>query len=115
MTSNPHVTDRRDQLRFPVRASAQVAYSTKEWDVEIHDMSMTGARLTLLSEHLLRAGDHIKLSISSKEVGLHLEGHEQLKLHGNIVYIRNNIAGIEYQPTSEMDKQYLVLLLAQVE
>src|SRR5690606_6784117 len=35
--------DRRNQPRFPIRAHAQLAYSTREWETQMLDMSMTGA------------------------------------------------------------------------
>lgn len=76
------------------------------------DMSMTGARVTLLGEHLLRSGDHIKLLINSEEIGLHEVSKKRLQLHGHIVYLRDDVLGVEYQPVTEMDKQLLVLLLA---
>src|SRR5690554_222152 len=112
MPENRTSPDRRNQPRFPIRAHAQLAYSTREWETEILNMSMTGARVTLLSEHLLRSGDHIKLLINSEEIGLHDVSKKRLQLHGHIVYLRDDILGVEYQPVTEMDKQLLVLLLA---
>ena len=112
MPENRTSPDRRNQPRFPIRAHAQLAYSTREWEAKMLDMSMTGARVTLLSEHLLRSGDHIKLLINSEEIGLHDVSKKRLQLHGQIVYLRDDILGVEYQPVTEMDKQLLVLLLA---
>jgi hypothetical protein len=115
MTENNKPSDRRNQPRFPMRAYAQLAYSTREWEVHVLDMSMTGARIALLSEHLLRAGDNIKLFIDSDEIGLQEASKKKLQLHGQIVHIRDHLVGIEHQPTTEMDKQLLVLLLAQTD
>lgn len=115
MTDNNDSADRRNHPRFPMRAYAQLAYSTKEWEVHILDMSMTGARIALLSEHLLRAGDHIKLFIDSEEIGLQETLKKKVQMQGEIVHIREHVVGIEHQPSTEMDKQLLVLLLAKTE
>lgn len=115
MTNDSNMADRRNQPRFPMRAYAQLAYSTKQWEVHILDMSMTGARVALLGEHLLRAGDHIRLFINSEEIGLQEANKKNLQMHGEIVHIRDHVLGIEHQPATEMDKQLLVLLLAQTD
>ena len=112
MTDNNNPADRRNHPRFPMRAYAQLAYSTKQWEVHILDMSMTGARIGLLGEHVLRAGDQIKLFIDSEEIGLHEAEKKNLNMHGEIVHIRDHVLGIEHRPATEMDKQLLVLLLA---
>lgn len=112
MNDDNNNADRRHQPRFPMRAYAQLAYSTKQWEVHVLDMSMTGARIALLGEHLLRAGDHIKLFIDSNEIGLHDAAKKDLIMHGKIVHIRDHILGIEHQPATEKDKELLVLLLA---
>jgi hypothetical protein len=112
MTESNNPADRRNHPRFPMRAYAQLAYSSKQWEVHILDMSMTGARIALLGEHLFRAGDHIKLFIDSEEIGLHDAEKKNLNMHGQIVHVRDHILGIEQQPTTEKDKELLVLLLA---
>lgn len=115
MNQNNDSVDRRNHPRFPIRAHAEIAYSTRIWEVHILDMSMTGAKVALISEHLLRSGDSIKLTISSEEIGLQEVKKNDLQLKGHIVHIREHFLGIEYQPVTEMDKQLLVLLLAQTE
>ncbi len=113
MNDNKNSLDRRDQPRFPLRAYAQLAYSSREWEAHILDMSMTGARVALLGEHLLRAGDRINLAINCEDNGMHDSHKKNLWLHGVIKHIREHILGIEYRPATEIDKQLLVSFLAQ--
>lgn len=115
MTDEKQAPDRRIHPRFPIRAYSQLAYSTHEWEVHILDISLSGARVALLGDHLLQPGDDIKLTIESDDVGLTEATKKSLQLRGNIVYIREHILGIEYQAATELDQQLLVMLLARMD
>lgn len=115
MTEEDKTSDRRNHPRFPMRAYSQLTYSTHEWEVHILDISLSGARIALLDDHMLRPGDNIKLTINSDDVGRQEGTKKSLQLRGNIVHIKEHILGIEYQPTTELDQQLLVLLLARMD
>jgi hypothetical protein len=115
MTNVSANQDRREHPRFPVRAYAQLDYSRTLWEVHLLDMSISGAKVALLGEHLLRRGDSVALTVDVKELGLSDTKHKVMHLRGTLVHLREHLLGVEYQPVTETDKQLLTLFLSQAE
>lgn len=115
MTNASANHERRENPRFPVRAYAKLDYSHKLWEVHLLDMSMSGAKVALLEEHLLRRGDAVTLTVDVEELRLSDVKHKVMRLRGTLVHLREHLLGVEYQPASETDKQLLTLFLSQAE
>lgn len=103
--------ERRQHPRLPLRAYAQLQYASKRWDAHVLDISATGARLALLSEHLLRAGDRLHVDILLDE---DTPQPQQLHLQGQLVHIREHILGYQFSPASAADGERLQQLLAEL-
>jgi hypothetical protein len=102
--------DKRLNPRFPLRAFAEMQYSTKKWEANVLDLSVTGARLALLGEHLLRKGDALRVQILLDSLELN-STKKQLNLHGSLVHVREHILGYRFQPDTPADKELLEQLI----
>jgi hypothetical protein len=103
--------ERRRNSRFPLRAHAQMQYSSKKWEAHVLDISSTGARLAILSEHLLRKGDSLRVQIVLDEQESSASAKKSLNLHGRLAHVREHIFGYEFQPDTPADKIALDELL----
>lgn len=103
--------ERRQHPRHLLRAYAQMQYSSKTWEAHVLDISSSGTRLAILSEHLLRKGDALRVQILLDD----LEGldnpKKNLQLHGRLAHVREHILGFAFQPDTPADKKLLDDLL----
>jgi hypothetical protein len=107
--------DKRRHPRFPLRAYADLQYSTKKWEAHILDLSESGARLAILGEHLLQKGDPLRVHIQLDDINLLTSPKKQLSLHGRLVHVREHLLGFEFQPDTPVDKTLLYELISQIE
>lgn len=107
--------DKRRHPRFPLRAYADLRYSTKKWEAHVLDLSESGARLAILGEHLLQKGDPLRVHIDLEEINLLTSPKKQLSLHGRLIHVREHLLGFEFQPDTPVDKTLLYELLTQIE
>ncbi len=107
--------DKRRHPRFPLRAYADLQYSTKKWEAHVLDLSESGARLAILGEHLLQKGDSLRIHIQLEEINLLTSPKKLLNLHGRLVHVREHLLGFEFQPDTPVDKTLLYELLTQIE
>lgn len=112
-TTNPE--DKRRHPRFPLRAMAELQYSTKSWEAHVLDISESGARLVILSEHLLQKGDKLRVHIQLDELNLVTSTKKQLNLHGRLIHVREQHLGFEFQPDTPADRTLLYELLTLIE
>jgi hypothetical protein len=107
--------DRREFTRFPLRAFAELSNSTQKWAAHVLDISLQGARIALLDEQDLLAGETIQIIIeipadkNPERVQLYLH------LNGIVAHRKNHILGIFYQPASDLDAELLNFLLTNFE
>lgn len=111
----PNGADKRRHPRFPLRAYADLQYSTKKWEAHVLDLSENGARLALISEHLLQKGDALRVHIELEDLNLVASPKKRLDLHGRIAHVREHILGFEFQPDTPADKTLLYELLMHIE
>lgn len=114
-TSTPDGADNRRHPRYPLRAYADLRYSTKKWEAHVLDLSETGARIALLGEHLLQKGDALRVHIQLDNINLVTSAKTLLNLHGRLVHVREHILGFEFQPDTPADKTLLYELLMHIE
>lgn len=107
--------DKRRHPRFPLRAYADLQYSTKKWEAHVLDLSESGARLAILGEHLLQKGDPLRVHIDLEEINLLTSPKKQLSLHGRLIHVREHLLGFEFQADTPVDKTLLYELLTQIE
>lgn len=107
--------DKRRHPRYPLRAYADLQYSTKKWEAHILDLSEIGARMAILGEHLLQKGDPLRVHIQLHEFNLLTSPKKQLNLHGRLIHVREHLLGFEFQPDTPVDKTLLHELLTQIE
>lgn len=107
--------DKRRHPRFPLRAYADLQYSTKKWEAHVLDLSESGARLAILGEHMLQKGDPLRVHIQLDEINLLTSPKKQLSLHGRLAHVREHYLGFEFQPDTPVDKTLLYELLTQIE
>lgn len=107
--------DKRRHPRFPLRAVAELQYSTKSWEAHVIDISESGARLVILSEHLLQKGDPLRVHIKLDELNLVTSNKKQLNLHGRLIHVREQHLGFEFQPDTPADRTLLYELLTLIE
>ncbi len=121
MMSNPFITpgvpleEHRRHHRFPLRAVAELQYSTKSWDTEVLDISESGARLVILSDHLLQKGDPLRVHIHLEELHPVTSDKATLDLHGRLIHVRDHNLGFEFQPDTPADRTLLFELLTLIE
>ncbi len=107
--------DKRRHPRFPLRAVAELQYSTKSWEAHVIDLSESGARLVILSEHLLQKGDPLRVHIKLDELNLVTSNKKLLNLHGRLIHVREQHLGFEFQPDTPADRTLLYELLTLIE
>jgi len=113
--NQPSPEDRRQYPRLPLRAYAQMQYSSKGWEAHLLDISASGIKLGLLSEHLLRKGDALRVHIMLDDFPAFTHsGKKSLHLHGRLAHVRDHILGLEFQPDTPADKNLLDELLTQL-
>lgn len=115
ITDNSSDEDKRRHPRFPLRAYADLQYSTKKWEAHVLDLSESGARLAILGEHLLQKGDPLRVHIQLDDINLLTSPKKILSLHGKLIHVREHILGFEFQPDTPVDKTLLYELLTQIE
>lgn len=103
--------DRRNYPRYPLRAFAELGSSHKEWSAHVLDISMDGARLALLDEYDLCAGDPIRLRLEVPEIQVAEGVMPYIHLEGTLVHQQEHMIGISYQPVSDSDREFLQQLL----
>jgi hypothetical protein len=114
-SENTSAADLRRRPRFPLRAQAELQYSTKTWEANILDLSEFGARLEIIGEHLLQKGDALRVHIQLEEMNLVTSSRKLLNLHGRLVHVREHLLGLEFQPDTPLDKTLLYELLTLIE
>jgi hypothetical protein len=107
--------DKRRHPRFPLRAYADLQYSTKKWEAHVMDLSESGARLAILGEHLLQKGDPLRVHIQLDDINLLTSPKKLLSLHGRLIHVREHLLGFEFQPDAPVDKTLLYELLTLIE
>ena len=114
-TSDLTDEDKRRFPRFPLRAYADLQYSTKNWEAHVLDLSESGARLAILGEHLLQKGDPLRVHIQLEDINLVTSSKKSLSLHGRLIHVREHLLGFEFQADTPVDKTLLYELLTQIE
>ncbi len=104
--------DRRTSPRYPLRAFAELGSSDKEWLAHVLDISYSGARIALLDEYNLCAGDSIRLRLEIPEMEVPAGMLPYLHLQGTLVHQQEHMLGIQYEPASDMDAALLKQVLA---
>lgn len=107
--------EKRRYPRFPLHALAELQYSTKSWDSQVLDISESGARLVILSEHLLQKGDALRVHIHLEALNLIAANKKMLNLHGRLAHVREQHLGFEFQPDTPDDRTLLYELLTLIE
>jgi hypothetical protein len=113
--SGPMPEEKRRHPRFPLRALAELQYSTKSWDAHVLDISESGARLVILSEHLLQRGDPLRIHVQLDDLNLVTTNKKLLNLHGRLIHVREQHLGFEFQPDTPADRTLLYELLTLIE
>ena len=103
--------DRRTYPRYPLRAFAALCNSDKEWAAHVLDISYHGARVALLDEYHLCAGDAIQLRLEIPELKVAPGTLPYLYLNGTLVHQQEHMLGIQYEPASEHDAELLKQIL----
>ncbi|MEN0037136.1 MAG: PilZ domain-containing protein [Cellvibrio sp.] len=115
VSENTGSADQRRHARFPLRAYAELQYSSKKWEANVLDLSESGARLAILGEHLLQKGDALRVHIQLDEIALVTSPKKLLNLHGRLIHVREHLLGFEFQPDTPVDKTLLYELLTLIE
>lgn len=120
--SNPFLTphqepheEKRRHARFPLRAIAELQYSTKSWEAHVLDISESGARLVILQQHLLQKGDPLRVHIQLDELEMPTSNKKILNLHGRLIHVREQHLGFEFQPDTPADRNLLNELLTLID
>lgn len=106
--------DRRTHARFPLRAFAELGNSHKEWAAHVLDISYQGARIALLDEYNLCAGDSVHLRLEIPELQVPEGMQPYLHLNGTLVHQQEHMLGIQYEPASAQDAELLKILLTRL-
>jgi len=104
--------DRRNSPRFPLRAFAALCNSDKELAAHVLDISYQGARVALLDNYNLCAGDSIQLRLEIPELQVPQGTMPYLQLNGTLVHQQEHMLGIQYEPATEKDAELLKIILA---
>ncbi|WP_039916563.1 PilZ domain-containing protein [Cellvibrio mixtus] len=115
LPASDSLENKRRHPRFPLRALAELQYSTKSWDAHVLDISESGARLVILSEHLLQKGDPLRIHIQLDDLNLVASSKTLLNLHGRLIHVREQHLGFEFQPDTPADRTLLYELLTLIE
>lgn len=105
--------ERRIAPRYPARAYASLHTTDNKWSAHLLDISATGARLAILDEHPLKAGNPVSLHLELDELLNDLQPGNILILKGKVVHSRNHIVGILLEDTDKEQQLQLDLLLKQ--
>ena len=103
--------NRRTYPRYPLRAFAELGCSNKEWAAHVLDISYEGARIALLDDYHLCAGDSVDLRLEIPEMQVPEGMRPYLYLKGTLVHQQEHMLGIQYEPASAQDAELLTLLL----
>ena len=103
--------DRRTHPRYPLRAFAELGCSNKEWAAHVLDISYDGARVALLDDYHLCAGDAIHLRLEVPELQAPKNTMPYIHLNGTLVHQQEHMLGIQYEPASAEDAELLKNLL----
>jgi hypothetical protein len=103
--------DRRTHTRYPLRAFAELGNSEKEWAAHVLDISYHGARIALLDDYNLSAGDAVDLRLEIPEMQVPEGTLPYLYLKGTLVHQQAHILGIRYEPASAQDAELLQHIL----
>ena len=103
--------DRRNRPRYPLRAFAELGSSDKEWAAHVLDISYEGARVVMLDEARLHAGETIRLRLEIPEAHRQTQEQNFLHLSGTLVHQQAHTLGIQYQPATAQDAGLLRQLL----
>lgn len=104
--------DRRTHPRYPLRAFAELGSSDKEWAAHVLDISYDGARIALLDDYHLCAGDAIQLRLEVPEMKAPKNTMPYIHLNGTLVHQQEHMLGIQYEPASAEDAELLKNLLS---
>lgn len=105
------IDDRREHMRHPLRAFAQLGNATNEWAAHLLDISYYGARVALLDEYQLAPGNAIRLRIEIPEEKIRSGMSAYLNLQGKLVHQNGHMLGIQYEPATDADASLLDKLL----
>lgn len=103
--------ERRIHPRYPLRAFAELGDSHREWAAHVLDISYTGARIALLDDYDLCAGDAVRLRLEVPEIQAPAGMMPYIHLNGTLVHQLEHMLGITYEPASEQDAELLQQLL----
>jgi hypothetical protein len=103
--------DRRYRPRYPLRAFAQLGKSDKEWAAHVLDISFAGARVALLEDYHLCAGDSVQLRLEIPEMYSASNHMPYLHLQGTLVHQQGHMLGLQYEPESDRDADVLRQLI----
>ncbi len=104
--------DRRLGPRYPLRAFAQLGKSDKEWAAHVLDISYEGARIVLLDDYHLCAGDTVILRLEIPELYSPTNTMPYLHLQGTLVHQQGHMLGLQYEPETNQDASLLRELIA---
>lgn len=104
--------DRRAGPRYPLRAFAQLGKSDKEWAAHVLDISYDGARIVLLDDYHLCAGDTVILRLEIPEMYSPLNTMPYLHLQGTLIHQQGHMLGLQYEPETNQDAEMLRTLIA---
>ena len=104
--------ERRTAPRYPLRAFAALSNSDKEWAAHVLDISYYGARVVLLDDYHLCAGDSIQLRLEIPEMQVAPGSLPYLHVNGTLVHQQEHMLGIQYEPATEEDAKLLKQLLS---
>jgi hypothetical protein len=106
--------DRRHRPRYPLRAFAQLGKSDKEWAAHVLDISCEGARVVLLDDYHLSAGDALQLRLEIPEIHMPANRLPYLNLYGTLVHQQGHMLGLQYEPATDQDAELLQQLISSV-
>ncbi len=103
--------ERRFSARFSVRTFAYLVFDGREWAAHILDLSLTGARLALLDEYHINAGDVIELRLEIPELKVPANVQPFIHLEATLIHQKEHMLGIKHKPKTELDDTLLKQLL----
>lgn len=106
--------ERRHQPRYPIRAFATLGNSEREFAAHILDISYEGARLALLDDYHLCAGDFVYVRLEIPEMMVNKTELPYIHLQGTLVHQQEHMIGIQYEPQTPEDAERLRFLLREL-
>ena len=110
----PNSDERRVQPRYPLRAFAVLGKEEKEHAAHVLDISYQGARIALLDEYQLCAGDFLRIRLEVPELIVETDQLPYIHLQGELVHQQEHMIGIQYEPCTAEDADRLKQLLAEL-